>query len=182
MTKSFGRVCFGREERLKEKKSLNGKFRETKTKAPLGFPVVCVTAGGGGLLLEALDPSQALSSSSSQFHFHTLAGDSGVPCVLLSYSSSGALVGWETRKPAQRVDPAWLVPTSLKVPGTGGGSVDQWVGVEHVGWSCPVVREVYTHSQCLCPPPAPLQCSCSGLLCVLTPPFPPEVPARLTVH
>lgn len=57
------------------KKSLNGKFKETETKAPLGFWVVCVTTGDWCLLWKALDHSQAFSSLSSQSHFHTLASD-----------------------------------------------------------------------------------------------------------
>lgn len=83
MIKSLCRVCFGKEERLKNIYP-NGKFRETEAKTPLGFLMVCVTAGDWFLLLEALGHSQALSSLHSQFHIHTLARDSSVsaPCSL----------------------------------------------------------------------------------------------------
>ena len=76
MTKSFCSLLWKREEVFK--KSLNGKFRETETEAPLGFRVVCVTAGDWYLLLEALDLRPSLVQA-SDFTFTPWLVTPGIP-------------------------------------------------------------------------------------------------------
>lgn len=127
MTKSFYRVCFGKEKRLqkKKKKSLNGKFKETETKASLGFQMGSVTVGEWYFLWKALDHSKALSSLSSQSYFHIQESESRCPWALPALSEAMVglwLMGWH-QKWAPQVDSAWFVFVFFKVPDTSGCSL-----------------------------------------------------------
>lgn len=103
--------------------------------------MVCVTVGDQCLLLEALDLSQPLPSSSSQFHFHTRAGDCRRPCALLQLSGAPVAV-----KPGNELSGFCLACTydsQDALRDTRGCSVD---GCGRYG-----VRDTQTHSPSVLP-------------------------------
>lgn len=84
MTKSFGSLL---RERREVKKSLNGKFRETETKAPLGFSGVCYCRRSGPFVRGP--GSQASAAEAPNFTFTPRLVTPGVPMPCMS-----SLVPW----------------------------------------------------------------------------------------
>lgn len=140
--------------------------------------MVCVTVGDQCLLLEALDLSQPLPSSSSQFHFHTRAGDCRRPCALLQLSGAPVAV-----KPGNELSGFCLACTydsQDALRDTRGCSVD---GCGRYG-----VRDTQTHRhtaplsfpETILTLPAPSEFPLWPL-CILAPPVLLDL-ARLTSH